>query len=46
MVYRCIVSLECIEQKVSLPFSASKDKINGTKEPISTTLGVVRAYIW
>ena len=27
MVYRCITSLECIEQKVSFPFSASKDNM-------------------
>ena len=27
MVYGCITSLECIEQKVSFPFSASKDNM-------------------
>ena len=27
MVYRCITSLECIEQKVGFPFSASKDNM-------------------
>lgn len=27
MVYGCITSLECIEQKVSFPFSTSKDNM-------------------